>query len=85
MRKDKPGRFSVHNSYGVFSTTFDGILFNKNAVVSNAYPQKDIGRSVRLIIDQTISNKVQFLLSDTPFHYGVPGGVSCETILQSLR
>src|SRR3982751_5866726 len=36
-------------------------------------------------MDRTMSNKVRFLLSDTPFHCGVPGGVSWDKIPQSLR
>ena len=32
-----------------------------------------------------MSNKVRFLPSETPFHCGVPGGVSCETIPHSFR
>ena len=35
-------------------TDFDGALFNVNAAVSKAYPQKDSGKSVRDIIDRTI-------------------------------
>ena len=59
---------------------FDGALFKVNAVVSNAQPQNDSGKLVRYIIDRTISNKVRLQCSDTPFHFGVPGGVNCETI-----
>ena len=58
----------------------DGALFNMNAAVSNAYPQNNSGKSVRDIIDRTISNKVQLRCLDTPLHCGVPGGVSSETI-----
>ena len=58
----------------------DGALFNMNAAVSNAQPQNDSGKSVRDIIDRTISNKVRLRCSDTPLRCGVLGGVSCETI-----
>ena len=43
-------------------------------------PQNDSGKSVRDIIDRTISSKVRLRRSDTPLRCGVPGGVSCETI-----
>ena len=49
-----------------------------NAAVSNAYPQNDSGKSVRDIIDRTISNKVRLRCSDTPLRCGVPGGVSLK-------
>ena len=58
----------------------DGALFNVNATVSKAQPQNDSGKSVRDIIDRTISSKVRLRRSDTPLRCGVPGGVSCETI-----
>ena len=61
-------------------TDFDGALFKVNATVSNAQPQNDSGKSVRDIIDRTISNKVRLRLSNTPLRCGAPGGVSCETI-----
>ena len=57
-------------------------FFNVNAAVFNAWPQNDSDKSVRNIIDCTISNKVRLWRSDTPLRYGVPGGVSCETIPQ---
>ena len=43
-------------------------------------PKNDSGKSVRDIIDRTISNKVWLRRSDTPLHCGVPGGVSSETM-----
>ena len=76
FRKDKLGLFPVHISCGVLSTDFDGTLLSVKAAVSRAYPQNDKGKSDLLIIDRTMSNKVLFLRSDTPFLYGVPGGVS---------
>src|SRR6185503_8926409 len=85
LRKDKLGGFFVHNSYGVFSTAFDGARFSVSAAVRSACPQKEIGRSLRPIVDRTMSNKVRFLLSDTPFHCGVPGGVNSESIPFSFR
>lgn len=48
----------------------DGTLLSGNIVVSSAKPQKEIGSSVRDIMDETISNKVRFLLSHTPFSWG---------------
>jgi hypothetical protein len=54
-------------------------------VVSRAYPQKDKGSSVRLIIDCIISNTLQFLRSDTPFHGVVPCGISYEMIPHRFR
>ena len=55
-------------------------FFNVNVAVSNAWSQNDIGKSVRNIIDRTISNKVRLWRLDKPLDYGVPGGVSSETI-----
>ena len=69
-----------HSSYSVVSTDFDGALFNMNAAVSRAYPQNNSSKSVRDIIDRTISYKVWLRRSDTPLRYGVPGGMSCENI-----
>ena len=43
-------------------------------------PQNDSGKSIRDIIDRTISNKVRLRRPETPLRCGVPGGVSCETI-----
>ena len=80
LRNDSLGFLPNHSSYGVVSTDLDGALFNVNAAVSNAQPQNDSGKSVRDIIDHTICNKVWLQRSDTPLHYGVPGGMSCETI-----
>src|SRR6266536_6519178 len=48
-------------------------------------PKNDSGKSVRDIIDCTISNKVRLRCSDTPLRCGVPGGVSCETIPHCLN
>ncbi|VFQ65914.1 unnamed protein product [Cuscuta campestris] len=39
----------------------------------------------RFIILRTISSSVEFLLSDTPFNWGVPGGVSWDRIPCSFR
>src|SRR3954466_400992 len=85
FRNDSLGFFPNHNSYGVVSTDFDGALFKVNAAVSRAYPQNDSGRSVRDIIDRTISNRVRLRRSDTPLRRGVTGGMSCETIPHFLR
>ena len=64
----------------VVLTDLDGALFNVWAAVPSAWPQKDIGRFIRDIIDLTMSNRVRLRLSDTPFRCGVPGGVSYEMI-----
>ena len=45
----------------------------------------DMRRSVQLIIERTISNKVQLCLLDIPFNCGVPGGVSYDIMPCSLR
>ena len=58
----------------------DGSLFKVNVAVSRAYPQNDSGKSVRDIIDRTISDRVRLRHSDTPLRSGVPGGVSCENV-----
>jgi hypothetical protein len=52
------GFFPFYNSYGVISTDLDGALFSVKAEVSNVYPQKDKRKSVKDIIERTISNKV---------------------------
>ena len=80
LRNDSLGFLPNHSSYGVISTDLDGALFKVNVAVSRAYPQNDSGKSVRDIIDRTISNKVRLRRADTPLRRGVPGGVSCETI-----
>ena len=80
MRNDNLGFLPNHSSYGVISTYLGGALFKVNVAISRAYPQNDIGQSVRDIIDRTISNRVRLRRSDTPLRGGVPGGVSCETI-----
>ena len=72
-------------SYDVVSTDLDGVLSKVNAAVSNAYPQNKNRRSVRDIIDRTISHKVRLRCPDTPLLYGVPGGFNCETIPQCLK
>jgi hypothetical protein len=68
LRKDNLRCFPVHISYGVLSIDLVGTLFSVNMAVSRAYPQKDSRSSVWLIIDLTMSNKVQFLHSDMPLH-----------------
>ena len=67
------------------SASLWGILFKVKVVVSRAYPQNCNGRSDWLIIDRTMSNNVWFRRSDNPFHWGVPGGVSCGTIPHFFR
>ena len=58
LRNDGLGFLPNHSSYSVVSTDLDGALFNMNAVVSNAQSQNCSGKSVRDIIDCTISTKV---------------------------
>ena len=67
-------------SYYVLSMDLDGTLLRMKATISCAYPQKKIKWSELLIMDWTMSNKVQFLLSETPLCCGVPGGIDCERI-----
>ena len=57
-----------------------GALFKVNDVVSNAQPINDSGNLIRDIIVCTISNRARLWRSDTPSHYGVLGGMNCETI-----
>ena len=56
--------------------SFWGYALEIAAFKLNRAPSK----SVRDIIDRTISSKVRLRRSDTPLRYGVPGGASCETI-----
>src|SRR6266496_1900841 len=48
-------------------------------------PKNDSGKSVRDIIERTISNKVRLRRSDTPLHCGVPVGVNYEMIPHYCR
>ena len=77
-------------SFDVFTHYFHayidlGTLIETNIALFNACPQKEIGSSVQLIINLTMSNNVRFLRSDTPFNYGVPKGVPCERIPYSFK
>ena len=72
FRKDKIVLFQVHISCGVLSMNFDGTVLSVKAAVSREYPQNDKGKSDLLIIDRTMSNKVLFLHSDTPFSVAYP-------------
>ena len=47
-----------HISYGVLTIDFEGILFRIYAAVFRVYPQNYIKKSMKHIIDHTISNKV---------------------------
>ena len=85
FRNDNLGFLPCHISYGVVATDLDGALFKMNAVVSNAYPQNDKGKSVRDIIDRTLSNRVRLRHSDTPLRCGIPAGVSYGTMPQAFR
>lgn len=58
--------FPFHISYRMLATDFKGILFIIYAAVSREYPQNDIEKSMKHIMDHTISNRMRFLLSDTP-------------------
>ena len=66
LRNDNFGFLPNQCSYGVVSTDLDGALFKVNVVVSRAYPQNDSGKSVRDIVDRTISYRVRLRRSDTP-------------------
>jgi hypothetical protein len=49
----------------------DGALFEMNAIISNTYPQNNIGKLEKDIIDCTLSSKVGLRCSDTPLRCGV--------------
>ena len=55
----------------MLETDLEGILFKTYTVTLRVYPQKEIGRSVKHIMDRTISNKVCFLLYAILFNCGV--------------
>ena len=69
-----------HNSRGVLDIDLDGTRFSMYIAVSKAYPQKDIGDLEKLIIDLIISKRVRFLLSATPFCWGIPGADNWDII-----
>ena len=50
---------------------FEGILFKIYVAASRVYPQKDIERFMKYIMDRTIFNKVWFFLSTILFNCGV--------------
>ena len=85
FRNDNLGFLSCHISYGVIDTDLDGALFKMNVAVSHAHHQNDTGKSVRDIIDRTLSNKVRLRRSDIPLRCGVPAGVSCGTSTHAFR
>ena len=70
---------------GVKGTDLEGIGLRKQVAVFKAYPQKDIGSDEKLIIDLTMSINVRFLLSATPFCYGVSSALNWDRIPCSLR
>lgn len=69
----------------VFENFIARTRFKIWAIVSSLYPQNVIGNEAQIIIDRTMSNKVQFLLSKTQLSCCVLGRANCETIPQSLR
>ena len=70
---DNPKCGGIHNSIGVLGTNFDGTELKRCIVVPKAYPQKEIGRVGLVNMDLTITKRVLFLLSATPFCCVVPG------------
>ncbi|GJW14319.1 reverse transcriptase domain-containing protein [Tanacetum coccineum] len=80
------GTSTYHNSYGVLSTFGWNLLRMRVADFLEHNPKRINGRSCKIHLDRrTMSNKVQFLLSDMLLCCGVYGGVSCWTIPQALR
>ena len=74
------GFLPCHNSYGVAVTLLLGTRLRMYAAVSNASPQKTIGRLACDIIDLIMSSNVRFLCSAKPFCCGVRGILSCHYI-----
>ena len=60
-------------------------LYLEGKADSSAYPQREIGRPANPIMDRTMSNKIRFLLSDTPLCCSILGGVHWERIIFSSR
>ena len=48
--------FSFHSSYGVLVTDYDGTLFKTYVTISRTYPQNEIERSVKYMMDFAISH-----------------------------
>ena len=79
----KLGFQPLNNSNGVFGITLVETQFNIYTVVLRASVHKDLGSLELLSILCTMSIKVQFLLSATPFWSGEPGIVYWATILNT--
>lgn len=84
FKYDNEMTLPLHISVGVSETFLVGKRFRIFIAVFKAYFHKHKGSVVRLIMQRTISNNVQFLLSATPLYDGVIGGVSCDIIPQFL-
>ena len=79
----KLGFQPLNNSNGVFGIVLIGTQFNIYTIILRALVQKDLGSLELLSILRTMSIKVQFLLSATPFWSGELGIVDWEIILFS--
>jgi len=79
----KLGFHPVHNSKGVLGTALDGTRFNTYTAVFKASLHKNKGNSELLSMLLTMSIRVRFLFSATPFCCGVPGIVYWATIPSS--
>ena len=70
---DNPKYGGIHNSMGALGIDFNGTEFKRCIAVPKAYPQKEISRVELINMDLTITKRVLFLLSATPFCCVVPG------------
>ena len=66
---------------GVKGTNLNEIKLRRYLIVSKEYPKKDVGSVEKLIMDLNMSNRVQFLISTTPFCSGVPRAINWDIIL----
>jgi hypothetical protein len=76
---------SCHAITHMVLSSLGGALLRMNASVSNAWPQNDIDKSERDIMDLTQSSRVRLRRSDTPLCCSIPDGVHCGTIQHALR
>ena len=65
-----------HISREFKDTNLEGARLRRKVIVLKEYPQMDIGSDEKLIIDLTMSINIWFLLSATPFCYGVPSAIN---------
>ena len=61
-------------------TNLERTLFKKCITVSKACPQRNKDKSMKLIMDRAISNRILFLFLDILLSWDTPGGVHWETI-----